>query len=454
MKYFSSSHNKSKYLRPPDLYEYFVDNFWMKAASIENQKINEPLRESHNADIVIIGGGYSGLSSAYNIRQKFPDKRIVLLEGAYCGYGASGRNGGFCVATALLGGMEEVDAQTQEELLEVSLYGIKQIKHLISKHGVDCDFEENGMLELAFDEKQAMHLEESVKKLRSYGLEAEIVEGKVLEEEIKSPRVISGLKLAHGAILNPAKLAREMKRVVEEMDVEVRERSVVTRITPGKVIHVDTELGAIRAPVIVLGLNAYSPKLGFFKNRVFPVNTFIIATEPLSEEQWDSIGWKNRQGVSDSRVNFNYSIPSVDGRIVMGGSDYVYYPNDALGSGNDKVVTELLKKDLILTFPQLEGLQVEHAWGGSTIASLNFTPSVGVMGEYKNIYYGVGYSEGVPSTQTGGRIIADLMAGESNAFTNHYVVNKNIRYAGTSFLRGAFFEIIKKARMRREKPAV
>jgi 6-phosphogluconate dehydrogenase (decarboxylating) len=102
MKYFSHSHNRGRNLRPPDLYEYHVDNFWFKSADLENQKINETLRGSHNADVVIVGGGYTGLSAAYHIRKHFPEKQIVLLEGACCGYGASGRNGGFCIMTNLL----------------------------------------------------------------------------------------------------------------------------------------------------------------------------------------------------------------------------------------------------------------------------------------------------------------------------------------------------------------
>ncbi|MFQ5422019.1 MAG: FAD-dependent oxidoreductase, partial [Anaerolineae bacterium] len=92
MRYFSKRHNRRRYLRPPALYEYFVDNFWFQTIDLENQKINEPLRGSHKADVVIVGGGYTGLSAAYNIQQKFPEKKIVLLEGACCGYGASGRN--------------------------------------------------------------------------------------------------------------------------------------------------------------------------------------------------------------------------------------------------------------------------------------------------------------------------------------------------------------------------
>ena len=437
MKYFSHHHIRGQNLRPPDLYEYFVDNFWFKAADLRNQKINAPLRGSHKADVAIIGGGFTGLSSAYHIRKKFPEKRIVLLEGACCGYGASGRNGGFCIATSLLN-WEETDPKRRQKDLEVSLYGLSHIKRVISEHGVACDFEENGMLEVALDEKQAQNLEDYSSELSRFGLGSTFVQGEALTSEIKSPLFVAGLKIPDGATLNPAKLAREMKKVIEELGVEVRERTVVTRVTPGKVNHVDTELGDISAPTLVIALNAYSNKIGFFRNRVFPISVFQIATEPLNKEQWESIGWQNRQGLSDLRRLFSYSVPTADGRIVMGGSDFTYYDYDALSSGNDKTVTHRISDNLFSFFPQLKGLRIEHAWGGTTAYTLGRVPSVGVMGGHKNIYYGTGFDEGVPSTQTAGRIIADLMAGETNQFTDHFIVNRNIPYAGPTRLRGFF----------------
>jgi len=442
MKYFSGKQNRGRNLRPPDLYEYFVDNLWFKTIDLENQKLNEPLRGSHKADVVIIGGGYTGLSSAYNIKQKFPEKQIVLLEGACCGYGASGRNGGFCIATSLLN-FKEKDPDRRQKDLEVSLYGLKQIKQVIADHGVDCDFEENGMLEVALNEKQILLLEEFAADLNGFGLETTFFQDAELDAEIKSPLFVAGLHMPYGATLNPAKLAREMKRVVEEMGVEIKERSVVTRVTPGKMNLVDTELGDISAPIIVIALNAYAHKLGFFNNRVFPVSVFQIATKPLSKEQWKSVGWGNRQGLSDMRAMYSYSVPTSDGRIVMGGRDFTYYNNDALSSGNDKKVTGRLEDNLFEFFPQLAGLEIEHAWGGTTAYTLGRIPSVGVMGDNQNIYFGLGMAEGVPSTQTAGRIIADLMAGETNAFTTHFIVNRKIPYAGPASLRGPIGSVIK-----------
>lgn len=431
--------------KPPQLYEYFLDNFWFKEADLYNQEINAPLKGKHKADIVIIGGGFTGLSSAYNLSRKFPDKKIVLLEGACCGYGASGRNGGFCDAgvpglrSFIEASIKAGEPEVGRKAFDATLYGIDQVREFVTEHGVDCDFVENGMLEAAMDEEQAAQLEKEYETYKALGLEPTLLQGKDLEAEIKSPLFVAGMKFPYGAHLNPAKLARGMKPVVEKAGVEVRERTLVMRVTPGKVHHIETEMGEIEAPTIVLGLNGYSPQIGYFRNRVMPLCHYVIATEPLSKSQWESIGWQNRQGLTDMRIMFNYSRPTADGRIVIGGSMAPYYAGDALSSGNYKPAISLIKKDLFRTFPQLEGLKIDHAWGGTMGFTWDFMPSVGVMGEHKNIYYGVAYNgEGVAFAQTAGRIIAELMAGESSEVTDLFVVNRKLPYHGPESLRLLF----------------
>jgi glycine/D-amino acid oxidase-like deaminating enzyme len=200
--------------------------------------------------------------------------------------------------------------------------------------------------------------------------------------------------------------------------------------------RIETEMGEITAPILVLGLNGYSHKLGFFRNQVIPLTSYVIATEPLTQAQWDSIGWKNRQGIADMRLLFDYQRPTKDGRIVIGGSDYPYYANDALSSGNNKTIITLLTDSLFTTFPQLKGLHIDHAWGGTMGFTLDFSPSVGVMGDHKNIYYGVAYNgEGVAFGQTAGRIISELVAGVSSSLTDLFVVNHKIPYAGPGSTR-------------------
>jgi glycine/D-amino acid oxidase-like deaminating enzyme len=432
--------------RPPQLYEYFLDNFWFEKTDLDHQEINEPLKGSHNADVVILGGGFTGLSSAYNLRRRFPEKKIVVLEGACCGYGASGRNGGFAGAgiPGLMKYAERTGPEAGRKAYDASFYGLDQIREVIAEHGVECEFEETGELHAAINEEHARHLERETGIYRSMGFDATLVQGKDLEAEVRSPRYVAGMKLPCGAILNPAKLAREMKRVVEGQGVEVRERTLVLRVTPGRVHRVETELGKVSAPTLVLGLNGYSHKLGFFRNRLLPLCSYVIATEPLSRTQWESIGWQNRQGLSDQRLLFTYQRPTADGRIVIGGGDYPYYANDALSSGNNKPVVEFLRKDLLATFPQLEGLRVDHAWGGTMGFTLDFVPSVGVMGEHRNIYYGVAYNgHGVVLGQTAGRLITELMAGEASELTDLFVVNHKIPYAGPASLRIVFARLYK-----------
>lgn len=432
--------------KPQLLYEFSVDNFWYTKVDKDLMVINTALKGNHKADIVIIGGGFTGLSTAYQLLRKFPEKKIVVLEGAYCGYGASGRNGGHHSSDVgeLMEYAKKFGLEQTEKSYEVADYGEKMIKSFVFDHGIECEYNEAGSLDLAYSEKQMEEFEKEKKGFALMGVDAEILQGESLAEQFNSPQVLGALKTPGGGRVNPAKLVRGMKKLVEGMGADIKEQTLVRRIRAGAIHEVETELGTIKAPILVLATNAYSHHLGFFKSGTLPVGAYNIATAPLSNNQLGDIAWRSGRSVSTAKDNsFNYLLMSEDNRIVIGGSEFPYYANDGLSSGNNRTVHGKLEKDLFAIFPQLEGLAIDYKWGGTVCMTRDRTPSVGVMGEHKNIYYGVGYNgSGVSFSHIAARIMADLIAGEKTAFSDYYLVNRPLPYLGPRSFRHLGFKLL------------
>lgn len=434
--------------KPQLLYEYSVDNYWYTKVDNGMMTINPPMKGSHQADIVIIGGGFTGLSTAWHLIQKFPEKRIVILEGACCGYGGSGRNGGHHgpSVAGLLDFAQSAGPELGKRAFDVTAYGDNLIKEFAVTHNIDCEYHEKGQLVTAITEDHMKTLEHHQAQLKNLiGIDSRLLQGREFRTALNSPRFIGGLELPYGGRINPAKLVSGMKKLVESMGVKIWEKTLVLKVTPGKTHRVETEMGEIAVPQLVLGVNGYAQKLGFFKYSMFPVGAYNIATAPLSETELDAIGWHSGRAMYDSRLEFDYVLMSRDNRIVIGGTEYLYYANDGLSSGNNKHVLAKLEKSLFKTFPQLKGIPVEHKWGGVVSYTMDADPAVGVMGDDANIYYAVGYSgHGVSFAHTAARIITDMMAGENNDFTNFFLVNRQIPFAGTRSTRYIGFKAYKK----------
>jgi glycine/D-amino acid oxidase-like deaminating enzyme len=405
--------------RPPELYEFYVDSYWFDSSGLRDEPLRPPLHGATRADVAIVGGGFTGLATAIAVARRQPGRRIVVLEGARCGYGASGRNGGF--ADVVYAGFHDFVASHGPELgravHDVIATGRKAIDRLCRDDGIECDLEPNGGLRLAATDAQRALLEQGQRVIASMGLPARLVEGAELQALVRTDRFRSGLLMEDTSILNPAKLARGMARVAEALGVEIHEGTRVLRIEPGRTVRITTELGRVDAAQAVVATNGYTPQLGFLGTRLLPLCNYVVATEPLSAAQWQAIGWSGRQGISDARVMFMYLRPTADGRIVAGGEMAPYFPGGRPSSGNYAPAIERLERSLLETFPQLEGIRFTNAWGGTMAFTRDFTPRIGPLGDGGNLFCGLGYcGEGVVMSQLAGRILAAFVAGDAGEF--------------------------------------
>lgn len=405
--------------RLPPLYEYFVDSYWFDSSGLHDDPLRPPLRGNAKADVAIVGGGYTGLATAIAVARRQPGRRVVVLEGARCGYGASGRNGGFA-DVAYMGLADFAASQPPEvgrSVYDAIATGMHAIERLVTDDGVACDLERNGGMRLASTDSQRRGLETAHALFTKLGVPARLVEGAELQALVRTDRFRTALTIPDTAILNPGKLARGMARVAESLGVAIHEATRVVRIDPGPTIRVTTEHGHIDAPQVVLATNGYTPQLGIFRTRLLPICNYVIATEPLSPAQWEAIGWSGRQGLSDARVLFMYLRPTADGRIVAGGEMAPYFTGSLPSSGNHAPAIATLQSSLLETFPALEGIRFTHAWGGTMAFTRDFTPRIGTLGDRGNLFFGLGYcGEGVVLSQVAGRILAALVAGEGGEF--------------------------------------
>lgn len=434
----------------PMISEFHVRSFWMEAAGLYDRPANPPFTQNNaKADVAIVGGGLTGLAAAYHLKKRFPEKRIVLLEAARCGYGASGRNGGILQDfdnSLLMELYHKKGSEAARRYFEIDRQGPILVRSLIQEHQMECDLEECGLIETATDESQMEKLAAFHEYWADLGIESRMVGKEEIQQGLNTTFYCGGLHKTYAGMLNPAKYALGLKSVLENQGVEVYECTKVASIDAGSMIRIETEFGDLTTEAVVLATNAYSHKIGYFKKRLFPLGTYIIATAPLSDSEMESVGWKGREVMWDMRPDeYNYLRITPDNRIVIGGGLTPYFYGNGLSSGNYKPSLTRLESDLVKIWPQLRGVEITHKWGGTLGMTMDFHPTMGVMGDHKNVYYGVGYSgHGVSWTQLAGKIIGQLYAGEDTELTRFYCVNKTPPYIPPEPFRKIGFHLYKR----------
>jgi glycine/D-amino acid oxidase-like deaminating enzyme len=395
--------------------------YWLDRA--ERPAATAELVGSERADLVVIGGGFTGLWAALLAKQADPERIVLLVEGGRIAEGASGRNGGFVSASLTHGfgnGMERWPDE-MASLLRLGHENLDAIEATIGEFAIGCDFVRAGELDVAVEPHQLTGVEETAQAANQFGQGLVVLGSQETRARVNSPSYLGGVFDARGtALVDPARLAWGLRQACIDSGVVVRERTPVTDLAQsGSHMMVSTRRGMIRAGKVVLATNAYPPLLKRLQHYVVPVYDYVLMTEPLSDRQWSAIGWSGREGVSDAGNQFHYYRTTDDGRILWGGYDAVYHRGNGFGPQfeHSQESYERLATHFLQTFPDLEGIRFSHAWGGAIDTCSRFSAFWGTANDGMTAYV-AGYTGlGVGASRFGAATMLDLLDGKETERT-------------------------------------
>ena len=425
-----------------------VPGFWME--TLPDTSPVESLQGSQKCDIAIIGGGFTGLSAAYNARKLIPGADVRVVEANICGSGSSGRNAGFSsplfgmgkAMTAMRFGKENAMAAHQ-----YMLDAVDYLERLIKEQSIECDYERPGSILVASSRAMIKRIEKELSIAESWGLDGVELWDKVkLAKEFKTDFYMRGVFEDHCAVLNPARLARGLMRIAQEAGSIVYEKSPVIRIeevTNG--YRVKTPDGELYSERIVFATNAYSVLFPDLSVKQTPIFQYIVLSEPLTDKQLESIGWQSRVGLEDACNALHYYRLTADNRILMGGGDIVPGFGKKFSYDSNRKVFAHLKKYVTRIYPQLKGLKFSHQWGGPVSIALDQAPVIGYTGRNNRAIYSLGLmGHGVSMAPYNGQCIAELLANQTTKRTEMFFVGRKttpwpphiIRYPLLQGIRG------------------
>ncbi|HET9435306.1 MAG TPA: FAD-binding oxidoreductase [Candidatus Limnocylindrales bacterium] len=389
-------------------------SYWLDASAAG--PVRPSLAGDGSADVAIIGAGFTGLWTAIALADTDPSLRIVVLEAETVGFGASGRNGGFCQAS-LTHGLANGIRHFPDELEILEREGIRNLAELVAfarAEGIDCDLEEAGGLDVADQPHQVEEFRAWVDEAAGWGEHLEFLDREAIQAEVHSRRFLAGLYRPPGrdVLLDPAKLVRGLAAAAERRRIAIHERSRVVAIErrAGGVV-VRTAGGTVRADHAVVATSAYSGWFGRLSAHFVPVYDYALVSAPLTAAQRASIGWHRRQGMSDANNQFHYFRLTAGDRILWGGYDAIYHFGNGVGPEYDRrpATFELLESQFRATFPQLADLPFPYRWGGAIDTTSRFTVTFGqALGG--RLTYALGYTGlGVGASRWAAGVVRDFI---------------------------------------------
>lgn len=419
--------------KPVDVSTEFTNgdvSFWYRSIGLPDPR--PPLPGDRDADVCIVGAGFTGLWTAYYLKRAQPDLRIVVLEREFAGFGASGRNGGWL--SAELAGKREAYAATHGhdsvvDLMRAMRGAVDEVIAVAKAENIEADIAKDGLLHVARTRAQVGRLGESLRYEQEWGAGpqdfVELSRGE-MDDRIRVAGALGGLFSPHCARVQPAKLVLGLARVVEAMDVTIFEQTTVSRIEQGRAV---TDRGTVRASIVLRCLEGFTASIQGQRRNWLPMNSSMVVTAPLSQEANDQIGWRRAELLGDYAHGYMYAQRTADNRIALGGRGIPYrYGSriDDRGATQNWTITALteLMHDM---FPATSAVPIVHAWCGvlgvprdwTATVDLDRTTGLGTAGGY--------VGSGLTTTNLAGRTLADLVLERDSELTRLPWVGRHVR---------------------------
>lgn len=397
--------------------DYRATSYWL-ASVTDDLTPRNPLSESRTVDVAILGGGYSGLWTAYYLLRDNPGIEVAIVEKEICGFGASGRNGGWCsprfpVDADVLARRVGVE-RARETIL--ALYGaVEEIGRIAQSEDIDAEFRNTGLLGLARGAAQLPVLEGAYRSYERLGLghHNRLLKPQEAYDLVHATNIAGGMLTSIGATVHPAKLARGLARAIERLGGVIYEKTEVTRLKLGERPCLMTDSGSITARrAVVAAGEAYLTQLGPFQRALLPMSSMIVLTEPLTQQQWTQVGWEGGQSLSSQSNTKNYLTRTMDGRILYGSRGAPYHFGSEISDNalQNETVYEWMRSKVREWFPVLEHVRFTHAWGGYLGVPRDWMPIVDFDASLKlgRLH---GYTgRGVTTSNLCARLLAGLIA--------------------------------------------
>ena len=425
--------------------------FWLDRDDLGLGDPQPALRGRHEADLVVVGAGFTGLWAAHHALDRDPGRDVLVLDASGPGDGASGRNGGFCDASITHGAANGL-ARWPDEYGTLHRLGNENLRGLIDdldRFGVDAAWEPVGELDAATADWQLADLHHHAQVLRDVGEDIEEFDREGVQQLVASPTYVGGvLRRSNVGLVDPGRLVAGLRASLLSRGGRLADHTPVTGLSKdGSGVRVDGPGVSVGARQVLLATNAFPGLLAPLRRAVVPVYDHVLVTEPLTPEQRRALRWSGRHGVADSANQFHYLRLTPDDRVLWGGYDALYRFGGPIGPSveRNEPTERLLAAQLLDTFPQLEGIRISHTWGGPIATTTRFCMTAGTRWDGR-VAWCIGYTGlGVGASRFGGRVAVDLLTGTRDERTTLSMIRdapfpwppEPVRWAGITLTRRA-----------------